>query len=402
MSANEDELAQIAAAGPFEIPALAKLRAALVDLSVAMRRVASSTGWKGLSSDAASDKMLELHRKYLKIEALADTLQAHVDDANEVRELALQRHAALPGTKAPDWVHDTLDFFDFPGIPQPVDLAQGGLELIENFLSGEREKAAAAILTEYRNGLIAPAIRTSFTTIEIAREAGRSSSSPEGTEEPPLGDSTPGGYPPGYTPGGYVPGGYTPPSYVPPGYVPPDGTPPGSDTDPDIRIGIDDPNIGVTPRVPDISTGGPGPTFTPRTPDVGIPGGAGGAGIGAGLALGGTAAGLKLGAGAGMGLAGTARLGSGGLLGAGAPTTAANGGAGAGRSGGLLGGGTGARGAGAAGRGEEKKRQRGKGLGGPMAPKLEDDDEYVGRTAGARAGERVEAAEPADTLDADD
>ena len=375
MGAKDEELVRIAAAGRFSIPALSELRNALIALAATMNRVAASPGWKGLSADAASDKMIDLRNQYFRIEKLAEVLQGHLDDANAVRERALNRHAALPGTRAPDWVHNTLDAFDFPGIPQPVDVAQGGLAIIENFLAGEREKVAAAIVAEYERGLRSPAMSTERLSREVAAEYGRDPAPDPAPDPVPDPGGTGIG---GYAPGGYGSGGY--PKWTGP------SAPFGGYTDPDVLVGIDDPNTGTIP-------GAPGGHIEP-----GLGGGGAGvsAGAGAGVALtaASTAAAIRVGAGAGMrGAAGAAgRLGTGGLLGAG--TAGAPGAAAAAKSStaaGARGGGSGMLGGGGAGvgganAGDKKRRAAGKGLGGPMAPKL--DRRRRVRAAGAGCARR--------------
>lgn len=86
--------------------------------------------------------------------------------------------------------------------------------------------------------------------------------------------------------------------------------------------------------------------------------------------------------GSGLGGSGVARAGSGGLLGQGGQAAASEGAAG-GRGGpGMMGGGHGQ-----GGRGEDKRKSAG--LGGPIAPKLEEDEERGARSAGAGPGGRA-------------
>ncbi|WP_144880594.1 hypothetical protein [Microbacterium paraoxydans] len=119
-------------------------------------------------------------------------------------------------------------------------------------------------------------------------------------------------------------------------------------------------------------------------------GGLGGAGLGPGAGAGLKAGGGLLGnsaVGGGVGGVGGAggMAGAGGVGGAGASGTGSSGAAGAGgRPGmGMMGG--------AGGADEEEKAKR-SGLGGPIAPKLEDDEEVGPRAKGARAGSRDEPA----------
>jgi hypothetical protein len=392
MGVKEDELVRIGLSGPFDVPELAAVRRSLVALAGTMKRVAGYTGWEGLAAKAASEKMEILSARYYAIEAEVVKLEAAVANANGVRAWALEKAANLPAAQAPSWVHGAMDAFDFPGIPQPVDLAQGGLAVIENFLGGQREKAAAAILAGYADQLEKP--RTDALSVRRELDA--------------FADHT-GHFEPSDSSGVTPPGGPAGPRYrssFPP-YAPGGGYNPGAGrADDGVIVGVDDPGTGVIPS----TTAGSGGAVGAQ------PGGAGGSGLGGHLAgagastaltAGGTAAGLRLGGSAVPAAAGAgARLGTGGLLGAGgvgapgAASTARSGTATRGGGSGLLGGGA-AAGAGGANAGDKKRRAVGKGLGGPMAPKLDDPDEYVAQAPGARAGERTGPDDEADTLDPD-
>jgi hypothetical protein len=253
-------------------------------------------------------------------------------------------------------------------------------------LGGQREKAAAAILAGYADQLEKP--RTDALSVRRELDAyadgsGRFEPSDSSGVTPPGGPAGPryrSSFPP------YAPGG---------GYNPGAGRP-----DDGVIVGVDDPGTGVIPSTPSTPAGSVGAQ----------PGGAGGAGLGGHIAgagastaltAGGTAAGLRVGAGAVPGAAGAgARLGTGGLLGAGG--AGAPGAASTARSGtATRAGGSGLLGAGGANAGDKKRRAAGKGLGGPMAPKLDDADEYVAQAPGARAGERPGPDDEADTLDPD-
>lgn len=395
MGANEDELARISAAGPFHIPELANLRNSLAALAVTMKDVAGSPGWEGLSADAAADRFETLSRQYFDLEELIGDLQDQVDWANRIRAAALADFDALPSAQAPSWVHDTLEAFDFPGLPDPVDLAQGGLALIENFLGGQRDGAAGRILAAYTEALEGP----SGTTLQAQQAIGTWTSTAGGdlgdTPGDPAGPGTTGSWTDG---GAYQGTGYTGVEYLPPEQYPwppnDDGTDDDGTDDDDVEIGVDDPSTGVLPGGGGGGTGG-------GTGSGGLGGGLPGAGIGTAVAGAGALAAARLGAGA-MGMAGAAaRLGTGGLLGAGSPASAANrsagtrGGAAGGRGGqGLLGSG-GAQGA----SDKERRRAAGRGLGGPIAPRIDDDDDAVLPVEGARAGGRDAIADASSSLD---
>ncbi|MEZ3158544.1 hypothetical protein AB1K56_16615 [Microbacterium sp. BWR-S6Y] len=130
---------------------------------------------------------------------------------------------------------------------------------------------------------------------------------------------------------------------------------------------------------------------------------AGGSGLGArgvgGLAAGGgTAPGSSAARGAGMrgtsGLGGAGGAGgtgaSGGSVGGGTRGTAGSGGAAAAGGRGAPGGTRGVGGMGGPGSRSERKRDGARGLGGPIAPRLEDDDEIAPRSENAQAGGRDE------------
>jgi hypothetical protein len=389
MGANEDELERIRANGRFAAPELGALRNSMAALALTIKDIAGSPGWEGLSASAASAYLEDLSRRYLEIETALGDVQTEIDNANRIRTAALADYDALPSAKAPSWVHDTLDAFDFPGIPQPVDLAQGGLELIENFLGDQREQAAGRILAAYREALGDPAVRTS----EVRDRIGELGSSVESNSFPTgdqPGDTTTGTWTSG---GAYRGTGYTGVEFLGGGGYPP-YRPPTIDDD-DVEVGVDDTHTGVLPGG---GSGGGGSTGTGGSGGGGLPGAAG---IGAGSAIAGAGAlaATRLGGGAGAMARGGVRVGTGGLLGAGAPgpgagaasnSTAARGTTAGARGGSGLLGSSGVNGA--PGRGEERKRKAGRGLGGPIAPKLDDEDDVILPGSGARAGGRDEPA----------
>lgn len=252
----------------------------------------------------------------------------------------------------------------------------------------------------------------------------------------PGGGSHPGSVSPPAAPGGGQIGGLNPGGWEP---TPPGGgwepTPPGGWEPTPPGAGGDDPSIdspggGLLPGGPGGGlpggSGGPGGSGSGSLPGGALPGGVfpgGGGGLG-GIVGGGAGAaaiaasskiagfgsmgglggaGLGPGAGAGLkaggGLLGNSAVGGvGGVGGAGGPGGIAGTGGvgGAGASGAGSSGAAGAGGrpgmgmmGGAGGADEEEKAKR-SGLGGPIAPKLEDDEEAGPRAKGARAGSRDE------------
>jgi hypothetical protein len=111
--------------------------------------------------------------------------------------------------------------------------------------------------------------------------------------------------------------------------------------------------------------------------------GAGGAGAGAKVGGLGAAAEASAARTAGLNGAAASRMGSGGLLGAGAQGAAGEAGAGAARGGAGMMGGAPAQG------GRDEGKRQGRGLGGPIAPKLEEDQDRGARSAAAGPGGRA-------------
>ncbi len=268
--------------------------------------------------------------------------------------------------------------------------------------------------------------------------AAPSGGSPSGSRPSSGGGSTNGS--PTYVPRGYDPTTPVTTTPTPEHLIPRPDTPRG----PGIDLGQVPPHY--TPPTPDGSISGigtlPGHVSGPGLIGGSFPGGisGGGAGLGSGLSAGliagggGAAALSRLSSGMGSGTAAAGRTisGSGGLLGkSGAPATGAGLGgragtgslgggsaggtgtsgtganaaaagsrgtgtaAGTGGAGGTAGGGTagaaGSRGAGGMGSGSgtrSDRRDERRGLGGPIAPRLEDDDETAPRSENAGAGSR--------------
>jgi hypothetical protein len=426
MGPYEQELRRIESIGEWRIDRVESLSTNLQELVGTLGRLMSDLGWSGSSATAAGNTIDDIRRHSMHIIKTTDALHKNVNAANAIREATVARSQNLPSTFIPQWVHDAAktggEQFEFMG--WYFDGVAGSIGLIENMVGNNREREAAAALETYREQL------PDKDAIDLGRLVleppipGHSPS--ENIPEPPA----PGGgrIPPGGGGGGggdygrptYVGGGpvrppapddVTPPQPPPvrPPVLPPDPEPPTGGPfprPPDYPYPVpDDPGPGV---IPGPVTGGPG--------GVGGPGGGGGigVGVGAGVGAGAVAAGVGLKAagigggamgfaGAGAGAGGAARpVAGGGLLGGGGAQAAGGGrpgaagaGAAGGRGSGMLGnqgaaGGGRVAGGGAGGRDDETKRQQGRGLGGPIAPSLEDDGDYVPRAEGTRAGGRDE------------
>lgn len=415
MGANEDRLRTIAAAEPFDLPGLAALRTSLSSLQETLKTVGAPEAWKGTAAEAASERMNALRSAYARIDVLLARLENKVDEANVYRNKAIASVDALPDSKAPGWVHMALNAaepFSFPGIG-PVDVAQGGLSVIENFLGNKRESAAAAALEDYASDLTAPTAEMAEVRQELSGRPGWDSptdpsqpSSSDGGAPGGSNSGAPGGYPRGPGSGSSTGGSLhwvapEPPRFVDPG--PPSFPVP------------DDNGPGYIPG----GNGGTGPIYGGGSGSGTIgSGGSGSGGIGAGGVLGGIGAAGAMGAvkvatGGLGGLGGTVgKLGTGGMLGAGGLAGRPGAAGGTGLIGNASGGAGGAGGAGAAGSrsgaagaggrsgmsamhggaggagGKEEKRRARVGMAGPMAPKLDDDDNLGPRAAGTRAGGR--------------
>lgn len=438
MGANEDTLKQIASSPKFDIPELVPLRVALDSLQTRLKTVADNPGWEGTSAEAASEAMLKMRKTYFQIEQQVTRLEKAIEHANEIRTQAIGAIDDLPNAQAPSWVHNMLDAadpFDFPGIG-PVSQAQGGLSVIEQFLGTQREAKAAAALETYQTKLETP----SGIAAEVRQELRATQSAvwndvPVETpapSAPPVGTPSGGGNGNG-SHAGTGNSNYTsnetgsvwqierpprrPPVIIEPP-IPPTVTPPppGPNID-NLGTGqLPGSNNGTGGTGGSGGSGGSGSGLT-GGPTGGAGSGGLGAGLGGGVGAAGALAAARLTSSGGMpafgiggagspgggfisatGSAGAApRPGSGGLLGGsgGAASGAASGGAGAGGAGSRGGssvmssGGMGGQG------GETTKRRAGVGLGGPMAPKLDDDEQVAPRAAGTQAGGRGEPAQNA-------
>jgi hypothetical protein len=380
----EAELEQIAAAEDWELTYLANLTAAVDQIAKTMKDVAGWTGWTGKSADSASDAFVAQSGKFLDFASQLDDVSKWVSRANTARAHAADQLGKLPDATVPEWVHVAAAAAGSVVIPIPgigAFVGNQAVEQVQNYLQAQREAAAQQALTHLQSSLSDPAPPVTFAGINPTPTP-TPTPTPSGGGSGTLGAgrhvSTAGGLSasssPSVEPGGKDAFGSQPGGLV--GDGPIDGTDPGS------LSGLSGGNSGL-------GTG----------PEVGQGGGVLGGLAASGASLVALSAGSRLSAGGLGGLGGVGRLGglgaaetpgasSGGLLGsgkAGAGSAAAEseGGTGAARpSSGIMGSG-GAQGG--------KDREKGRGLGGYIAPKLEDDEEFAPRSAGAFAGSRDDA-----------
>ncbi|MGX5694886.1 WXG100 family type VII secretion target [Agromyces soli] len=435
MGKHEGELNRIAGAGEWDVPHIVGLNVALTTFRRSLTTLAESDSWKGAAADSAGARLTQLSTDMGKIQDALETISKTIDAANASRSRATGAAAELPSADVPQFWENAVKGASVVVHPVLGPLAaDSAIDAIEGWLGGQREDAAKAALETMQAETSAYAARIDQQTAVIAANTPTDSKDwnlPEPTPEPAPTPVVPGGW---NTPTTGRPPGYTGPS-VDGSLDPTYPSIPGGGTDP-VRPGV--PSIPGTPGNPTIPggpgtpglPGGPGGTF-PGGPGGVVPGGPGGTGGlpghvpgGGGLlgGIGGGAAGaaaLAAGAkavgagGAGMRLGGLGAGGVGGPGGAGgAGGAGARGASGAsgllGRAGGLEGGGAGGGaagangtgGSGAGGRGTTgmmggqgggqggSERERRNGLGGPIAPKLEDEEENGPRSRGAGAGGR--------------
>ncbi|QBE49391.1 hypothetical protein [Leucobacter triazinivorans] len=394
--------------------------------------------WSGDAADLALSR-LRVHRGNLgKFRGVLNEAQALVTGmsetscaascANTVRRAEAQRLlSALPSGVVPSWVHDAVNQGKTVEVPffGTVDLNRG-TEALANHLGAGREEAAHAALAEMTRVIDTEAAKLQALSVEYdPLPTGDGSTEPVPPLEIPRGTG-PGG--PGGAAGG--PGG--PSAWERPSSPGPGGSgdgggsggpggpggsggsggghDSGADRPGDYSGVPGDPGGDGRPGGSDGSgTGsGDGPGQRPSI-DSGLDGstvrsGLGAAGLGAvGLAAGARLAGLGGAAGGAAGLGGSGAAGVAGLGSAGGGLRGAAVAAGAGGAGGSgsTGSGTGARGGarpggmmmGAAGAGGTEKKSRKPGLGGYLAPKLEDEGDQGPAARASRAGSRGELSE---------
>ena len=420
----ETELAAIVNAPAWGIPNIDQLGKALDHLVDNLTILVASPGGKGNWAASASDSFAALQKKYFAARLALPAIDGAIANANNAKSAARDAYCRLPGISVPDEVKlavaaaavGTAIAVPILG-PTPIAAALV-LGMVEGMFGNQREAQAKAALDTLQKDLSIPAGGLAASNQAIAAtpnkwfgsvaqnptDGGSQSGSGSVTSRPSpaakryyagagsagLGGSGAGqGFAPG-APGSSVGGGSA-----------------GSDGASHSSTSADGDLSGGT--VPGTGNGGNGLAGA-----VGGLGGEGlrGLGIGAGSAASAAAvaAASRMG---GLGNLGTGSLGGVGLGGGGVRTGglgAAAGKGGSGGTGGLLGSGSkatvaatsaeegaggaagsksgnsmmGGQGGGAAGREKEKRS----GLGGLMAPKLEDDEELGPRSAGARAGGR--------------
>jgi hypothetical protein len=441
----EEHLRELAEDGPdWELTSREDLIDKLCQLRFVLDKVASEPGLTGQSGLTATDTFSTASKRISDIVVyLEEDLRSRLADANAERGRARGFLRELPGGNLSPGqealVRGAVAGTTIVLGPLSILAGEGAVQALNSHLGSEREKAAQEAVETVVGNLESMAVPNPpyFPPPEKSHrfdEGGEPGPSPYG----PSSGGTPVTPPRQALPDFDV----EPPTEVmiePPLFVTP--TDPTIDT-PETEVIVLEPLPGiydnVTPTPDGPMDGGlstlPG-TGTIGSPGQGVGGGAGGVGggthVGGGLGLGlaagaggaaalakarlggagGGGAGGKLGsvklggAGAigGVGGAGGARGAgsSGGLLGKaggmGAGGTMAGGGAGAG-AGATAGGSAGSRGAGGgmmggaggagAATGGKKDQNKGRGLGGPIAPRLEDDEDFGPRSENAGAGGR--------------
>ncbi len=409
----ESQLRQIVDDSPWVAPQLRPLREALDGLDATMKKLAGNPGWEGAAARAAGEQWVLLQRAFSKVADSVVTVEAVIERANTVRYHARSDLNNLTVGHVPPWVRVAAQDADaaatvfIPVLGKSVP-ATSAVNLFESFLGNERRQAVAKINAALETELSACAAElksVDFSTDFWDVPEPQTTPPPGPVPDPTIRVGGGGGYAlpssptydvPDYPGGGSsTPGGGSPAPGIGGSFPSPPAHPSPS---------IDDGSVGTLPGY----TGGAGGGFgAGGTGGVGGYGGGANSGLTAGVLGGATAASaaaLRFGTGGGFGGGGIGGggvaggvSGSGGLLGAGgAGQGGAGGAAGAGAGSGATGTGAagGARGGmmggqpmgGGAGAGKKDKRS---GLGGLMAPKIEDDaSEFIPLPDGARAGGR--------------
>jgi len=435
MGANEDQLRKILDEGHWDVPSLVPLETALDGLLAALKRLRASDGWSGKAAEAANAKFVTMESSYTAVRSAVEEIRGVVANANLRLDDARRDYNQLPSGAVPGWLAGVVQEAREAGhavarpLPDGPEFAvDSAIDGVANWLTGNREDAAKQALATLETSLAIEARKLAEPAVNLNKAIGDSG---EATRLR-VGDSSTAVDSP-TSPGGTTPGtGGTPIGVRPPAPIRPPASvrPPGGGT---LVAQPAPPTFGITDPTPILEGPGnptpPPPTPTPLPgpqpgpqPGPGVTPGAGGGpggingGLTASLAGGGAAVGaLGMHAGATrMGLtggslaagglggapgsgsaAGTAAAGApmrgpagtGGLLSGGAAAPggsatggSATGGAGTGSGQGMMGGQGGGQGKGA-----KDKRSR---LGGPIAPRLEDDEDFVPQSDAARAGSR--------------
>lgn len=432
----EDELRALSSTLTFADPQLEERLRAVDELRRALSAVREIPGWSGDSAEGAEGLLMRMESNTNQIKSTLNLLKSSLDASTHAT--AASAAAALrdlPSASAEGFLADLGR--NLSGLTDGWGAADTG-ELVaqeEARLAAERENAAMVALKAIRGDLVTGAT-TSFDSPEMRAVDVGSIPPPvidvEGIDSrvPPVGSNGPSGGP-GTSPGGTGVGSVPPPqvgTWVPGGggdggWVNggnggsgggntgtigdngwDNGDNGGSGGNGGSNPSVDSPNGGTLPGYPGIGGGGGGGLLAGGSGGSGTLGAAVVGGAGAAALMGARSASLNgaggaglfggggSGAGAGAATAGRGLLGMGGATGPG----------GLGAAGSASGSATGAAGgttAGAGGRsmapgmmggaaGDDEKRRDRSGLGGPIAPKLEDDEEAGPRSRSAQAGSR--------------
>jgi len=434
----EDELRALTSMPSFSDPQLSDRITAVIELRQAIKAVREIPGWSGDSEGNAQNLLDRMESNANSIHAELVAMRVKLGSASsETRKAASAALSALPSASAEGFLADAGR--NLAGLTDGWGGFDTG-ELVaqeEAKLAAEREQAAMNELakirstlsghaaTQYRDEPASNNVDTTSVPLPVIDVEGIDS------RVPPVGSNGPSGGP-GTSPGGTGVGSVAPPqvgTWVPGGggdggWVNggnggsgggntgtigdngwDNGDNGGSGGNGGSNPSVDSPNGGTLPGYPGIGGGGGGGGL--------LAGGSGGSGTLGAAVVGGAGAAALMGArSASLNGAGGAGLFGGGGSGAGAGAATAGrgllgmGGAtgpgGLGAAGSASGSATGAAGgttAGAGGRsmapgmmggaaGDDEKRRDRSGLGGPIAPKLEDDEEAGPRSRSAQAGSR--------------
>ena len=381
MTTAEQQLRQINSEGHWLAPNLKELGFAIDGLSQSIGKLREAGGWEGQSANAADALFEHLVGMYRSASTPIQSVSSAIEKANRVLTDAMNdvedlpnslisadAYAAIEGARSNG--HETVRVLGFG----PTFLVSEALHGIAGILGGNRDAAARRTRDAPEDNLVAAAKALEEPRIDLAKVAewtfdptGEGTSSTKPVPLPgswlivpnptPIRFLTP---PPDVSPSHAQPGGGSP--------APSGGSFPSSPTY--HNPSVDDGSVGTLPGYSGGSGGGFG---------AGGMGGTGGYGTGvnsgvtAGVFGGATAAGaaaLRFGTGGGFGGGAGARSGAGSAGAAGASR------------GGMMGG------QGMGGANGDKKDKR-SGLGGLMAPKIEDDEpEFIPLPDDARAGGR--------------
>lgn len=373
MGALADQLGVIVRSDAWDVPINSPIKHSMVQLGNAMRAVMNqlNSGWTGSAAVNAREIFAALESDFHAVEEAAARIQSAIDRANRAKDLARVQYSQLPSGRVENWGADLMR--GAKGNEVLSVMARPGIDIVDMLdaqAAREREEAAARVLVTLSNSLREEAIQ-----IQKALP-----SDIDGMHAP---DPVPVPAPiserdiyPSYGNGGADVGGPGAGGETPRGSF--DGDTRGSDgvvgepyPNPWWKhsTSVDSDAAGVLPGLGVGAVGGAALAGGARLGAGGLGGlgaaggvgGVGGLGAGGGLAGSGMQGGSGAGSGAGAG--GAAGAGMGGRAGN-TPT-------------GMMGGQGGAG-------GKEKRR----GLGGPIAPKLEDEEEMGPRSAAAGAGGR--------------